>query len=178
MTENAKRLIKHVVVVGGGTAGWLTANHLAKRLEANSASAIQVTLIESPDIPTIGVGEGTVPAIRKTLQYLGISETDFIRECDASFKQGANKLFRQLMGESQSHPCLRQTLHHLENIGGVLEEMLTLSDLTRLEFHGPAGEIDLLREPLAQASDAEPKLVERTRLQVLQEHAARRALAI
>ena len=87
MTESAKNFIKHVMVVGGGTAGWLTANHLAKRLNANAANAIQVTLIESPDIPTIGVGEGTVPAIRKTLEYLGISETDFIRECDASFKQ-------------------------------------------------------------------------------------------
>jgi quinol monooxygenase YgiN len=40
-------------------------------------------------------------------------------------------------------------LHHLENIGEVLEEMLTISDLTRLEFHGPAQEMDLLREPLA-----------------------------
>ncbi|WP_323845140.1 tryptophan halogenase family protein [Microbulbifer magnicolonia] len=79
--------IKHVLVVGGGTAGWLSACHLAKRLRANAADGVRVTLLESEDIPTIGVGEGTVPAIRQTLQHLGISETDFVRECDASFKQ-------------------------------------------------------------------------------------------
>jgi len=46
-----------------------------------------VTLIESPDIAPIGVGEGTVPNIRKTLSSFGISETQFIRECDVTFKQ-------------------------------------------------------------------------------------------
>ncbi|KUJ83292.1 tryptophan 7-halogenase [Microbulbifer flavimaris] len=79
--------IQHVLVVGGGTAGWLTASHLAKKLRARSPDGVRVTLLESDNIPTIGVGEGTVPAIRQTLQYLGISETEFIRECDASFKQ-------------------------------------------------------------------------------------------
>lgn len=110
MTEITKQLIKHVVVVGGGTAGWLTANHLAKRLEAGSANAIKVTLIESPDIPTIGVGEGTVPAIRKTLQYLGISETDFIRECDATFKQSIK--FVDWLHNPNSH-IANNAYHHL-----------------------------------------------------------------
>lgn len=45
-------------------------------------------------------------------------------------------------------------LHHLENIGAILEEMLTVSDLTRLEFHGPADEIDLLRGPLGHLNPA------------------------
>ncbi|QIR15191.1 tryptophan halogenase family protein [Shewanella aestuarii] len=76
--------IKSIAIVGGGTAGWLAANHLGKRL-ANCG--FQITLIESPDIPTIGVGEGTVPAIRKTLQSFGISETEFIKRCDVTFKQ-------------------------------------------------------------------------------------------
>jgi tryptophan halogenase len=81
------REIRRVIVVGGGTAGWLAACHLAKKLGSVNPEAVQVTLVESPDIPTIGVGEGTVPAVRKSLQYLGISETEFIRECDATFKQ-------------------------------------------------------------------------------------------
>jgi quinol monooxygenase YgiN len=46
------------------------------------------------------------------------------------------------------------TLHHLENVGAVIAEMLTISELTRLEFHGPAAEIDQLREPLAHLSAA------------------------
>lgn len=83
------KAIKTVVVVGGGTAGWLTAGRIAAQHNAASAQGIQVVLIESPTIATIGVGEGTWPTMRSTLIALGISETDFIRECDATFKQGA-----------------------------------------------------------------------------------------
>ncbi|NMP30277.1 tryptophan 7-halogenase [Thalassotalea sp. M1531] len=80
--------IKQVIIVGGGTAGWLAANHLGKNLAPSSPDGVKVTLIESPDIPTIGVGEGTVPLMRQSLKALGISETEFIRECDVTFKQG------------------------------------------------------------------------------------------
>ena len=83
------RLIKHVVIVGGGSAGWLTAGVLAAEHCAAAASVLQITLIESPDVKTIGVGEGTWPTMRDTLRRIGVSETDFIRECDASFKQGS-----------------------------------------------------------------------------------------
>ncbi len=77
--------IKKVVIVGGGTAGWLAANHLGKTL--NNNDQLSVTLIESPDIPPIGVGEGTVPNVRKTLASFGISETEIFRSCEATFKQ-------------------------------------------------------------------------------------------
>ncbi len=79
--------IRKVLIVGGGTAGWLAACHLAKKLHRPDGSGVEICLIESADIPTIGVGEGTVPAIRQSLQYLGISETEFIRDCDVTFKQ-------------------------------------------------------------------------------------------
>jgi tryptophan halogenase len=78
---------KQVVIVGGGTAGWLTAASLAKRFNSVERANIQVTLVESPDIPTIGVGEGTWPTMRKTLANLGISETQFMRQCHVSLKQ-------------------------------------------------------------------------------------------
>ena len=81
--------IKHIVIVGGGTAGWLTAGRIAAHHQSSRPSAVQVTLIESPNIPIVGVGEGTWPTMRATLIKLGISETDFLRECDGSFKQGA-----------------------------------------------------------------------------------------
>ncbi|GLS84863.1 tryptophan halogenase family protein [Paraferrimonas haliotis] len=73
-----------IAIIGGGTAGWLVLNHIAHSVWSDKVS---LTLIESPDIPSVGVGEGTVPSIRKSLQSFGISETDLIRRCDATFKQ-------------------------------------------------------------------------------------------
>jgi len=82
--------IKRIIVLGGGTAGWITAGILAKKHMGNSINqGIQVSLIESPDISVVGVGEGTWPTMRKTLAQLGISETHFIRECGATFKQAS-----------------------------------------------------------------------------------------
>jgi tryptophan 7-halogenase len=81
--------VKAVVIVGGGTAGWLTAGIIAARHQAKlKAGGFSVTLIESPDIRIIGVGEGTWPTMRSSLEKMGVSETDFFRQCDAAFKQG------------------------------------------------------------------------------------------
>jgi len=80
--------IENVVIVGGGSAGWLTAGILASTLRRRGLPRVSVTLVEAPQIATIGVGEGTWPSMRTTLQSIGISETDFIRECHAAFKQG------------------------------------------------------------------------------------------
>jgi tryptophan halogenase len=73
-----------IMIVGGGTAGWLTAAYLAKAL----GPSVGITLLESPDIGIIGVGEGTFPTIRDTLRFLGIDEAAFVRETSATFKQG------------------------------------------------------------------------------------------
>jgi tryptophan halogenase len=81
--------IQHIVVVGGGTAGWLTAGVIAARHRSRGEHGFTVTLVESPNTPIIGVGEGTWPTLRTTLRQIGVSETDFFRECDAAFKQGA-----------------------------------------------------------------------------------------
>lgn len=82
------KIIRDIVIVGGGTAGWLTACNLAKQLNVSSENTFNITLVESPDIPTIGVGEGTWPTMRKTLHRLGIDEAEFMVECDATFKHG------------------------------------------------------------------------------------------
>lgn len=84
-TDSDKKVTKTVVIVGGGTAGWLTAGRIAARHK----EGINVVLVESPTVPAIGVGEGTWPTMRSTLIALGIRETDFINACDVSFKQGA-----------------------------------------------------------------------------------------
>jgi hypothetical protein len=77
-----------IVIAGGGTAGWLSACRLAAWSKADNRS-IRVTLIEAPDIPTIGVGEGTWPTMRDTLAQIGIDEAEFLGAADASFKQGS-----------------------------------------------------------------------------------------
>lgn len=79
---------KHILILGGGSAGWLTASIIAAEHCSNSGDGVQVTLVESPDVPTVGVGEGTWPTMRETLRRIGLSEKTFFRECDASFKQG------------------------------------------------------------------------------------------
>jgi tryptophan halogenase len=83
------RPVRKVVIVGGGTAGWLTAGVIAAKHRNRMKAGFSVTLVESPNVPILGVGEGTWPTLRSTLARMGVSETEFLRECDASFKQGA-----------------------------------------------------------------------------------------
>jgi tryptophan halogenase len=79
--------VNSILIVGGGTAGWLTAAVLAKRLGAGKPNGVQISLIESTDIGTIGVGEGTFPTFRTMMRSLGVDEAEFMRECSATFKQ-------------------------------------------------------------------------------------------
>ncbi|MDY6949593.1 MAG: tryptophan 7-halogenase, partial [Pseudomonadota bacterium] len=74
--------VKKVVIAGGGTAGWITAAALAHQL----GPLIDITLVESEEIGTIGVGESTVPPIRVFHQLLGIDEQEFMRSVSATFK--------------------------------------------------------------------------------------------
>jgi tryptophan halogenase len=82
------KAVQDVLIVGGGTAGWLTAAYLAKTLGCGAHGTVRVTLVEASDIPTIGVGEGSFPSLRGTLAAIGIGEARFVRECQATFKQG------------------------------------------------------------------------------------------
>lgn len=81
--------VRQVVIVGGGSAGWLVAAVLAADHGAAQAGGLQITLLEAPGIPPIGVGEGTWPSMRDTLRRIGLAEADLVRECDVSFKQGS-----------------------------------------------------------------------------------------
>jgi tryptophan halogenase len=111
--------IKKIVVVGGGTAGWLAANHLGKKF--SNDKNVSITLIESPDIPPIGVGEGTVPSIRKSLASFGISETEFIQTCEVTFKQSIK--FENWMDKSRHGND--NFFHHLFDIPSKYGEDLT-----------------------------------------------------
>jgi tryptophan 7-halogenase len=79
---------RSILIVGGGTAGWLTAAYLARFFDIARNPRIRITVLESPEIGIIGVGEGTFPTIRNTLRYIGVDETQFVRATSATFKQG------------------------------------------------------------------------------------------
>jgi tryptophan halogenase len=90
--------LRQIVIVGGGSAGWLSAGVIA----ADHAGAVQVTLIESPEVAPIGVGEGSWPSMRDTLRRIGVQESDFLRCCDAAFKQGS-RFDGWLTGQPDEH---------------------------------------------------------------------------
>jgi len=78
--------VREILVLGGGSAGWLVAGLLAA---VHGERGLRVTLIESSETPPIGVGEGTWPSMRDTLRRIGLSEAEFMRRCQVSFKQGS-----------------------------------------------------------------------------------------
>ncbi|QIL89796.1 tryptophan 7-halogenase [Microbulbifer sp. SH-1] len=91
--------IRKIAIVGGGTAGWMAANHLG--VELASDPDIEITVIESQDVPAIGVGEGTVPRIKETLDRFGISEVAMLANCDTTFKTGIK--FSNWMSAESGH---------------------------------------------------------------------------
>ncbi|MDC8831251.1 tryptophan halogenase family protein [Alteromonas gilva] len=95
-----------VVIVGGGTAGWLTAGIIAaKNTTSGEHSQTHITLVESPAVKNLGVGEGTWPTMRDTLRLIGISEKQFLTCCDASFKQASKFVgWQQGKDEHYYHP--------------------------------------------------------------------------
>ena len=78
--------VRSILIAGGGAAGWLTAAYLARVL--GGPGGVAISLVESPEIGILGVGEGTFPSIRGALSVIGIDEASFLRGCHGSFKQG------------------------------------------------------------------------------------------
>ena len=95
------RQIKRIAIVGGGTAGWMAASMLARALPRTKT---QITVIESPDIGTVGVGEATIPPIIDLLRFLTINEADFIRHTQSTYKLGIKFTDWSHIGESYWHP--------------------------------------------------------------------------
>jgi flavin-dependent dehydrogenase len=148
--------MKRIVIVGGGTAGWITAAYLARTLGAKSPDGISITLVESADIGILGVGEGTFPTIRKTLRRIGIDETALVRDCDATFKQGAKFVNWRFIPEDLRHNHYLHAFQVTQDFGGL--------DLLPYWLLGVAGEavnwdeVNTPQKPVADAHRA-PKLI-------------------
>ncbi|KMT63679.1 tryptophan halogenase family protein [Catenovulum maritimum] len=93
--------INSYVILGGGTAGWMSAAILARALEHTDA---QITVIESPHVPSVGVGEATIPSIIDLLNYLNISQIDFVSQTDATFKLAIRFVDWLKQGTEYWHP--------------------------------------------------------------------------
>lgn len=93
--------VQKVVILGGGTAGWMTASYLAKAFGKD----VGVTVLEAPTIPRIGVGEATVPNLQRVFfDFLGLEEKDWMPECNASFKTAVKFINWCTPGPGQPDP--------------------------------------------------------------------------
>jgi len=158
---NEKR-IRSIVIVGGGTAGWMTAAALSKVLGPNYA---KITLIESDAIGIVGVGEATIPQIGTYNRMLGINEDEFVRRTKGSFKLGIEFVNWGGLGQRYMHPfgqyginmeglsfhAFFNRLNHLGLAADLADYSLNATASKQNKFMRP---IDAGRSPLSQIAYA------------------------
>jgi tryptophan 7-halogenase len=129
MTANDR--VRGVAILGGGTAGWMAAAILARRLGRNFG---EIHVIESPEIGIIGVGEATIPPIRLFNQALGIDENEFLRKTRGTIKLGIEFKDWSKLGHGYFHPFGAH--------GTSLEQVSLHQDWLKLNLLGEEGSLE------------------------------------
>lgn len=93
---------KKILIIGGGSSGWMTAAYLDAALNAEGRHPVDIALLESPDVPRIGVGEATIPSITHILSVIGIDEIEFLKRVEGTYKQ-AIKYVNWLDGKGEGY---------------------------------------------------------------------------
>lgn len=112
--------IEKILILGGGTAGWMTASYLAKAL----GDTVSISVLEAPAIPRIGVGEATVPNLQPVFfDFLGLKERDWMPACNASFKVGIKFINWRTGGTGEAAPrTINGRSDHFYHVFGLLPE--------------------------------------------------------
>lgn len=111
-------IAKRVLIVGGGSAGWMAAAYLDAVLNTADERRADIALVESPDVPRIGVGEATIPSINHILAAIGIDEKEFLRRTHGSFKQAIRfDNWLENRGENYYHAFGRYTQRPIDDTG-------------------------------------------------------------
>ncbi len=136
--------VQRVVIVGGGTAGWMTAAALSRVL--GEMPGLSFTLVESDAIGTVGVGEATIPQIQGFNAMLGLDENEFVRQTHATYKLGIEFVDWLRKGHSYVHPfgtygidMLGIDFHHFWLRGLALGDSTTLDEYSIAAMAGKAG---------------------------------------
>lgn len=156
MTKNNP--LQSILIVGGGTAGWMTAAYLIKAFGAT----VKITLLEAPAIPKIGVGEATVPNLQKVFfDFLGIPEYEWMREVNGAFKTAVK--FKNWRKSDQG----KASSNHFYHPFGILPSVDGVH-LPQYWFHATKGEgipmdYACFREPSLMDAKLAPKFLDGTR---------------
>ncbi|NKY24945.1 tryptophan halogenase family protein [Nocardia gamkensis] len=159
--------IESVVVLGGGTAGWMTAAYLGK----DFGKSVKITVLEAPSIPKIGVGEATVPNLhRNFFEFLGFEEEEWMRECNASYKMGVKFINWRTSGRGESTTRkINGRDDHFYHLFGILPhcDKLPLSHYWALKrLAGQTGEpfdYACFREPAIMDKNLAPRFIDGTK---------------